>query len=70
LLFCLPLNYPNGTLVKGLTGKVYVVLNDCRHWIPDATTFEAMGYDYDKILSLGSVAEAMPEGTHFPSVAR
>jgi hypothetical protein len=65
-----PLKYPNGTLVKGLTRKVYVVLNDCRHWIPDPATFDAMGYDYDKILSLGAVAEAMPEGMHFPSVAR
>jgi hypothetical protein len=65
-----PLNHPNGTLVKGLTSKVYVVLNDCRHWIPDQDTFNAMGYNWDKILSLGAVAEAMPEGMHFPSVAR
>jgi hypothetical protein len=63
-----PLNYPNGTLVKGLTSKVYVVLNDCRHWIPDSTTFEAMGYDYDKILYLFAVAEAMPESDPLPTV--
>jgi len=57
-----PLNYPDGTLVKGLTSKVYVVLNDCRHWIPDQATFKAMGYDWGKLLSLGAGAEAMPEG--------
>jgi hypothetical protein len=65
-----PLNYRNGTLVNGLTNKVYVVLNDCRHWIPDQATFKAMGYNWSKVLSLGAVAEAMPEGTHFPSAAR
>ena len=65
-----PLHYRNGTLVKGLTSKVYVVLNDCRHWIPDEATFKAMGYNWGKVLSLGAGAEAMPEGMHFPSAAR
>jgi hypothetical protein len=31
------------TVARGSPGKVYVVLNNHRHWIPDKATFEAMG---------------------------
>ena len=45
------LQYENGTLVKGSSDKVYVVLNQYRYWIPDPATFDAMGYDWgDPIL--------------------
>jgi hypothetical protein len=62
--------YANGTLVRGSTGKVYVMLNDYRHWIPDETTFEAMGYKWKSIIQLSdSALNAIPEGDPFPSVA-
>jgi hypothetical protein len=65
-----PFKHPNGTLVMGTTRNVYVVLNNYRYWIPDEPTFEAMGYQYDKIISLGSEAYELLEGGQFPSVVR
>jgi len=66
-----PLKYPNGTLARGSAGKVYVVLNNHRHWIPDEATFEAMGYKWREIRQLrDNVLQAIPEMAPFPSVAR
>jgi hypothetical protein len=66
-----PLKYPNGTLVKGSSPQVYVVLNDARHWIPNPGTFDALGYNWEKILVLpDNVLNSIPEGPPFPSVAR
>jgi len=65
-----PLNYPNGTLVKGSSDKVYVVLNDYRYWIPGPATFNAMAYNWENILWLAdNVVNALPEGSPLPSVA-
>ena len=62
--------YANGTLVKGSSAKVYVVLNNQRHWIPDEVTFLAMEYRYDNILLLSDEdLDFIPEGAPFPSVA-
>jgi hypothetical protein len=62
--------YANGTLVRGSSGKVYAILTDYRHWIPDATTFDAIGYKWKEILPLSDYElNALPEGTPFPSVA-
>jgi hypothetical protein len=65
------LKYPNGTVARGSGGKVYVVLNNHRHWIPDEATFEAMGYKWREIRQLrDNVLPAIPERAPFPSVAR
>jgi len=59
----------DGTLVRGSSGKVYVVLNGHRYWIPDEVTFEAMGYKWVDVLALSDeFVNAIPEGPRFPSV--
>lgn len=60
----------NNTLVKGSSANVYVVLNNHRHWIPDETTFVAMGYNWGKILWISDdELNVFPERSPFPSVA-
>lgn len=62
---------PDGTLVMDSSGKVYVDLNNYRHWIPDQTTFNAMGYQWNNIVTLSDLALIeIQEGTPFPSAAR
>jgi hypothetical protein len=64
---CAP--YTNGTLVKGSSDKVYVVLNDYRYWIPDDVTFGAMGYEWNNVrLIPDNDLNMIPEGGKFPSV--
>lgn len=66
----IPQLYANGTLTRGSSDKVYVVLNDYRHWIPNADTFDALGYRWDEILWLSDdEVNAVPEGAPFPSAA-
>jgi len=66
-----PLRFANGTLFRGSTGNVYVLLNNHRHWIPDEATFEAMGFEWSKIRkSSDAVLGTFPERAPFPSVAR
>jgi hypothetical protein len=62
--------YANGTLVAGSGAEVYVVLDNFRHWIPDETTFDTMGYNWNEIRSLSENGlNAIPEGSPFPRVA-
>jgi hypothetical protein len=59
------LQYENGTLVKGSSDKVYVVLNQYRYWIPDPATFDAMGYDWGELYWLSdNELNTVSEGGH------
>jgi hypothetical protein len=65
-----PGKFANGALVSGSGGKVYVVLNNYRYWIPDPTTFNALGYQWNNIVTLSDLALIeIQEGTPFPSAA-
>jgi hypothetical protein len=60
----------NGTLVKGSSANVFVVLNNHRHWIPDEATFVAMGYNWGNIhWNSDYELNLLPERSPFPSVA-
>src|SRR5271166_1402463 len=64
------LQYENGTLVKGSSDKVYVVLNQYRYWIPDPATFDALGYDWGELYWLSdNELNTVSEGGALPSVA-
>jgi hypothetical protein len=66
-----PLSFPNGTLLRGSSEKVYVMLNDYRYWIPDSVTLIALGYGADEIRYHPDwLLNSIPEGAPFPSVAR
>jgi hypothetical protein len=63
-------NYVDGTLVKGSSEKVYVILNGYRHCIPDEATFNARGYNWSKINWLtDNLVNAIPEGAPLRSVS-
>ena len=51
-----------GSLVKyGSSGKVYVLENGKKRWIPDAVTFVKLGYGWGKITTI-SDSESYPDG--------
>lgn len=44
-------NYPDGSLIKTATDDhVYLIQNNVRRWIPDATTFLCMGFQWSQIV--------------------
>jgi hypothetical protein len=60
----------DGTLLKGSTDPVYVMQNGQRHWIPDAITFNLMGYSWTAIQVVAdNDLNAIPLGTQVPAEA-
>jgi len=56
-------NYPDGTLLRGSTGTVYVVQGGIKRGIPNATTLEALGFDWSDVLTIpDSVLGSLPSG--------
>lgn len=47
-----PVLYPNGYLVSGTDGKVYVIDGGTKRWIAHPDVFEALGYEYGNIISI------------------
>ena len=57
----------DGTLLKGSTAPIYVMLSGQRHWIPDVATFNAMGYSFANVQSaLDADLNAIPLGAQVP----
>jgi hypothetical protein len=60
----------DGTLLKGSTDPVYVMQNGQRHWIPDPTTFNLMGYSWSAIQVVAdNDLNAIPLGAEVPPEA-
>ncbi|MEW6007629.1 MAG: hypothetical protein AB1595_05720, partial [bacterium] len=59
----LPLiKYPNGTILKDESKRLYLMRLGERKLIPDKTTFEALGFKEDKIISVNSSSlQEIPE---------
>ncbi len=63
---------PDGSLITGSEpGTVYLVENGQRHGIPDARTFELLGYLWSAIIRLpDDQLNAIPEGDPLPALTR
>lgn len=58
----------NGVLIKGSRPEVYVIQGGQKCWIPNPATFEAKGYDWNRIRLIPDWAlERIPRG---PDVRR
>jgi hypothetical protein len=56
-------NYPDGTLLRGSTGGVYVIQGGLKRGIPSAATLEALGFDWADVLTIpDSVLGSLPSG--------
>ena len=56
-------NYPDGTLLRGSTGTVYVIQGGLKRGIPNATTLEALGFDWSDVFTIpDSVLGSLPSG--------
>ncbi|MEW6482282.1 MAG: carbohydrate-binding domain-containing protein [bacterium] len=66
----LPLvKYPNGTILKDESGKLYLMRMGQRKLIPDKITFEALGFKEDKIISVNSSSlQEIPEDEAIPVI--
>src|SRR5438876_262417 len=57
------------TLLQGSGPQVYVMAACQRHWIPDAETFNAHGYNWSAIVHVSDAdLTAIPVGAPLPSV--
>lgn len=55
--------YPNGTLIKGSSAQVYLLIDGAKQWIKDEKTFTNLGLSWDKILLVSDeVLENYPTG--------
>jgi len=47
-------SFPDGTLIKGSGSYIYLIQNGVRRLIPDMQTFNAMGFNFNKVTILGN----------------
>ncbi|MEW6104133.1 MAG: pre-toxin TG domain-containing protein [bacterium] len=66
----LPLvKYPNGTILKDESGNLWLMRMGEKRLIPDKTTFEALGFKEDKIISVNSSSlQEIPEDEAIPVI--
>ncbi len=62
-----PAGFYDGQLIKDDRPPVYVYYNGYKNWIPNPTTFEALGWQWGRIAVCSrSTIEAIPTGTPVP----
>jgi hypothetical protein len=63
---------PDGTLIMSPTSPaIYLIEGGQRRWIPDPTTFEAMGFRWENVQTLPDVAvNQIPLGPPLPPIHR
>ncbi len=60
--------YPDGTLIQAQGHQaVYLVKGGVLHWISNAQTFLAMGYQWNEIIKVPSIQSNWPTGTRISS---
>jgi len=64
------ISYPDNTLLKGSSDKVYVILSGQRRWIASAEVFTASGYNWEDVVIVSDeVLSSIPEGDPITSTA-
>lgn len=60
--------YPDGTLLKASGPEIDVMSGGVRRWVPDPTTFTAMGLSWNKVVTIADGEwSAIPSGPPYPS---
>ena len=60
--------YPDGTLLKASGPEIDVMSGGLRRWVPDPTTFTAMGLSWNNVVTIADGDwSAIPSGPPYPS---
>lgn len=63
------IKYPNGTLVKGSGPNVYLIQGGLRRLIPDKTTFESLGFEWNRVKTIQTnELSLIAEGEPIPAI--